>query len=77
MNTTSSARLLFAFAALSALAACRSVDTGPATTPDPGQQGIIYGREPQHAPIPQKNVPEGESSLRKTGPDERIDKPKG
>lgn len=77
MNMTSSARVLFAAAALFALAACRSVDTGPATTPLPGQQGVIMGREPQHAPIPQKNVPEGESSLRKTKPDERIDQPKG
>lgn len=77
MKTTLSFRLLFVAAALSALAACRSVDTGPGTTPDPGQQGVIMGREPQHAPIPQKNVPEGESSLRKTGADQRIDQPKG
>jgi hypothetical protein len=76
MNTKLSARLLFAAAALCALSACRSVDTGPGTTPEPGQQGVIYGKEPAHAPIPQKDVPEGESSLRKTGPDERIDKPK-
>lgn len=77
MNTTLPTRLLFAAAALFALASCRSVDTGPGTMPDPGQQGVIYGKEPQHAPIPQKNVPEGESSLRKTKPDERIDQPKG
>jgi len=76
MNTKSLVRLFFAGATLGTLAACRSVETGPATSPNPGQQGVIYGQEPAHAPIPQKSVPAEESSLRKTGPDERIDKPK-
>jgi hypothetical protein len=59
--------------ALSALSACRTVETGPALPPDPNQRGIIYGTEPEPAPIPQKDIPAGESSLRKKGPDKRID----
>lgn len=59
--------------ALTALSACRSVDTGPSLPPDPNQRGIIYGTEPEPASIPQKDIPAGESSLRKKGPDKRID----
>ena len=59
--------------ALPALSACRSVDTGPVVPPDPNQRGIIYGTEPEPASIPQKDIPAGESSLRKKGPDKRID----
>ena len=59
-----------------ALSGCRTVREGPGTQPDPNQRGLIYGTEPEHAPIPQKDVPEGESSLRKRGADQRIDQPK-
>jgi hypothetical protein len=76
MKTKLAFRLLVTAAALSGLAACRSVSDGPGTTPEGGQRQVITGQEPAHAPIPQKNVPEGESSLRKTGPDQRIDQPK-
>lgn len=60
-------------AVFTALSACRTVETGPAVPPDPNQRGIIYGTEPEPASIPQKNVAPGESSLRKKGPDKRID----
>ena len=55
---------------------CRSVSNGPVVPADPNQRPIIYGKEPQHAPIPQKDVPPGESSLQKKAPDTRIDQPK-
>ena len=55
---------------------CRSVSDGPVLPADPNQRAIIYGKEPQHAPIPQKDVPPGESSLEKKAPDTRIDQPK-
>jgi hypothetical protein len=76
VNTRNCFRLVFAAAVLGALAACRTVDEGPSTMPQPGQGGVIMGKEPEPAPIPQKDVPEGQSSLRKTGPDKRIDQPK-
>jgi hypothetical protein len=53
--------------------ACRTVETGPGLPPDPNQRGVIYGTEPAPASIPQKDIPAGESSLRKKGPDKRID----
>lgn len=69
------------FAALAAIAllitGCRSVNEGPSLPPDPNAQNEIRGIEPKPARIPQKNVPEGESSLRHNKPDQRIDKPNG
>ncbi len=64
---------LVAVCATLSLTACWTVETGPGVTPDPDQRGTVYGVEPEHAPIPQKEVPAGESSLRKRGPDQRID----
>lgn len=61
--------------ALLATAGCRTVEPGPGTPGDPTQQGVIYAREPEHAPIPQKDVPAGESSLSHRKPDQRIDRP--
>lgn len=49
---------------------CAIVHEGP--TRAPGADAPIIGQEPQHAPIPQKNVPAGESSLRKRGPDQPL-----
>ena len=69
--------LLLLAAALLALAGCRSVDEGPVAPPDPNAKQVIMGKEPEHAPIPQKDVPPGESSLSHKKPDERIDQPKG
>lgn len=56
---------------------CRTVDEGPVIPTNPNQPPVITGQEPKHAPIPQKAVPEGESSLEHKKPDERIDQPKG
>lgn len=47
-------------------AGCTSVDEGPALPPDPNARNEIRGELPQPAPIPQKDVPPGESSLRRT-----------
>ena len=69
--------LLLTLAAIASLSACRTVRDGPGIEPDPNSRGLIYGTEPEHAPIPQKNVPDGESSLRKRGADRRIDQPNG
>ncbi len=76
----SSRHNLPAFTALSLLAilaGCTSVSEGPVNAPDPNQQQQIIGKEPEHAPIPQKDVPPGESPLTHKNPDERIDQPKG
>jgi hypothetical protein len=56
---------------------CTTVREGPGSTPDPNARGEIRGVEPKPAPIPQKAVPEGESSLRHNRPDQRIDRPNG
>ena len=58
-------------------AGCRTVDEGPVIPTNPNQPPVITGQEPKHAPIPQKAVPEGDSSLSHKKPDERIDQPKG
>ena len=55
-------RPLLAAPALLALTACQEVP-GPTQQPDPNAQGMIYGTEPKPAPIPQKKLPEGKSSL--------------
>lgn len=71
---------LFTSAALGAIllsAGCRSVGEGPAMPTDPNRPPVITGKEPEHAPIPQKTVPAGDSSLSHPKPDERIDQPKG
>lgn len=68
---------LIALSLLTALAGCTSVSEGPANPPAPNQQQQIIGKEPEHAPIPQKDVPPGESPLTHKNPDERIDQPKG
>lgn len=47
---------------LCALTACQEVP-GPRELPDPNAQGMIYGSEPKPATIPQKQLPEGKSSL--------------
>ena len=76
---TSFLRLL-SCAALGAIllsAGCRTVDEGPVIPTDPNQRPVIMGKEPEHAPIPQKTIPGGESSLEHKKPDERIDQPKG
>lgn len=75
MNTRISfrPRIVFIVLVLLSLSACRTVETGPGLPPDPNQRGIIYGTEPEPTNIPQKDVPAGESSLRKKGPDQRID----
>lgn len=52
-----------AVAALVLLAACQRIDPGPALPPDPAARSSVYGHEPKPAPIPQKNIPEGKSSL--------------
>lgn len=71
-------RILTVFAALAGgllLTGCRTVSEGPELPPDPNAQNEIRGVVPKPAPIPQKNLPEGESSLRHNKPDQRIDKP--
>ncbi len=68
---------LLVLSTLAVLAGCTSVSEGPANPPDPNQQQQIIGQEPAHAPIPQKDVPPGESPLAHKNPDERIDQPKG
>lgn len=68
-------RLLSAALVLAALAGCQTVREGPAGTPDPNARNEIRGVEPEHAPIPQKDVPAGESSLSHKKPDQRIDRP--
>lgn len=56
-------RPVFAALALSLLAACQPVSTGPVLPPDPNARTSVYGKEPKPAPIPQKDIPEGKSSL--------------
>lgn len=56
-------RPVAAVAALVLLAACQRVDPGPSLPPDPSARSSVYGHEPKPAPIPQKNIPEGKSSL--------------
>jgi hypothetical protein len=71
---------LFSCAALGVIifsVGCRTVDEGPVIPTNPNQPPVITGKEPEHAPIPQKTVPEGDSSLSHKTPDERIDQPKG
>lgn len=68
--------LIIAAAAMISLTGC-SVAEGPTVATDPNAKPLIMGQEPEHAPIPQKNVPEGESSLSHKNPDQRIDQPKG
>ena len=68
---------LIAATALVALAGCTTVDEGPVAPTNPNAKPIIQGTEPAPAPIPQKNVPEGESSLSHKNPDQRNDQPKG
>lgn len=71
-------RLVFAtlsLGSLLAVTACTSVGEGPANPPSSGNQAIM-GKEPEPAPIPQKNVPAGDSSLSHKKADERIDQPK-
>ena len=59
------------------LGGCTTVDEGPKLPPDPGARNEIRGVLPKPAPIPQKDVPEGQSPLRRTGPDKRIDRAGG
>lgn len=59
------------------LSGCQRVVVGPSIQPDPNARNEIRGELPKPAPIPQKDVPEGESPLRRTGPDQRIDRPSG
>ena len=68
---------LLVLSSLAVLAGCTSVSEGPVNPPGPNQQQQIIGKEPEHAPIPQKDVPPGESPLTHKNPDERIDQPKG
>lgn len=71
-------RLALPLAALALLATgCTTVDEGPSLPPDPNARNEIRGELPKPAPIPQKDVPEGESPLRRSGPDQRIDRPSG
>ena len=67
----------FAVLTLLTFAGCTSVHEGPVIPPDPNQPKQIIGIEPEHAPIPQKEVPPGESPLTHKKPDQRIDQPKG
>jgi len=64
----------FAIGAIVAAAGCRTVDERAVAPADP-RPAPIMAREPQPAPIPQKPIPAGESSLKHTGPDQRIDRP--
>lgn len=68
---------LLAATTLVVLTGCTTVDEGPVAPTNPNAKPIIQGTEPAPAPIPQKNVPEGESSLSHKNPDQRIDQPKG
>jgi hypothetical protein len=68
-------RLALALPVCALLTACFQTTEGPALPPDPNAQNVIYGKEPQHAPIPQKDVPADESSLTHKKPDQRIDRP--
>jgi len=68
-------RLALVLPAAALLSGCFQTTEGPALPPDPNAQNVIYGREPEHAPIPQKAVAEGESSLTHKKPDQRIDRP--
>lgn len=45
------------------LAACQPVRSGPVLPPDPNARTSVYGKEPKPAPIPQKSIPDGKSSL--------------
>lgn len=56
------------------LAGCPTVREGPASPPPAGAGGAAPVRaiEPQPAPIPQRDVPAGQSPLRKTGPDQPL-----
>lgn len=75
MNSSRLLRLALALPALALLPACYQTTEGPALPPDPNARNVIYGTEPKPAPIPQKDVPEGESSLTHKKPDQRIDRP--
>jgi hypothetical protein len=57
------------------LAGCQGyVREGPVNVPPGGGPGadIIRATEPEPESIPQKEVPAGQSSLRKTGPDRPL-----
>lgn len=59
-------------AAIVLLGPACSVKEGPAIPGGGGGPATLIGTEPEHAPIPQKDVPPGQSSLRKTGPDRPL-----
>lgn len=65
-----------AAAMVAGLAGCQGyVREGPVNPPaggGPGQGDIIRATEPEPEAIPQKDVPAGHSSLRKTGPDQPL-----
>jgi|GEM_PF-1389223 len=48
-----------------------AVTEGP-VNPGPSQPSLIRGKEPEPAPIAQRDVPPGESSLKKTKPDQPL-----
>jgi len=76
MKKHHSLALIFAAIGLLLLSSgCRSVSESPAAISDSGPPQVV-GKEPAPAPIPQQSVPDGDSSLKKTGPDQRIDQPK-
>jgi len=51
---------------------CRKIDQGPVNPHGGGGADIIRVTEPEPEAIPQKDVPAGQSSLRKTGPDQPL-----
>lgn len=51
---------------------CSTVSDGPTRSPQSGSPELVRGVEPQPAAIPQRSVPEGQSSLRKTGADQPL-----
>lgn len=59
---------LLAIVALATTGCVSRVQEGPALPPS-DQPNIIRGTEPEPEPIPQKDVPTGQSSLRHNQPD--------
>jgi hypothetical protein len=51
---------------------CHRVQEGPVNPHGGGGPAIIRATEPEPEEIPQKEVPAGQSSLRKTGPDRPL-----